>query len=61
MTTDPQHCFPPLVTLLLDQRLPDRATPAGLSAIIATHGLAVPVPRTLFATGAHHRIVAADG
>lgn len=61
MTTDPQHRFPPPVTVLLDRRLPERATPAGYSAIIAAYGLAVPVPRTLVATGARHRIVEADG
>ena len=61
MTTDPQHRFPPPVTVLLDRRLPEPATPAGYSAIIAAYGLAVPVPRTLFATGARHRIVEADG
>src|SRR5271157_3742774 len=35
--------------------LPERATPAGYSALIDAYGLRVPLPRTLSATGEHHR------
>ena len=61
MTTTEPHPFPPPVKVLLERRLPERATPAGYGALIAAYGLAVPLPRTLHATGAHHRIVDADG
>ena len=61
MATETQHRFPPPVKVLLERRLPERATPAGYSALIETYGLAVPVPRTLHASGARHRIVEADG
>jgi len=61
MSTGTQRRFPPAVKVLLERRLPERATPAGYSALIAAHGLAVPPPRTLHATGERHRIVEADG
>lgn len=61
MTTIEPQPFPPPITVLLERRLPERATPAGYGALIAAYGLRVPLPRTLHATGAHHRIVEADG
>lgn len=61
MSTETQHRFPPAVKVLLERRLPERATPAGYSALIEAYRLAVPPPRTLHATGERHRIVEADG
>jgi len=49
------------VTVFQERRLPERATPAGYSALIDAYGLAVPLPLTLFATGERHRIVEAGG
>jgi hypothetical protein len=51
-----QHHFSGPVTVFQEQRLPERATPAGYSALIDAYGLAVPLPRTLSAIGDHHRI-----
>lgn len=39
-----------------ERALPERATPAGYSALIDAYRLRVPLPRTLSATGEHHRI-----
>ena len=44
------------VTVFQEQRLPETATPAGYSALIDAYSLHVPLPRTLYATGEHHRI-----
>ena len=49
------------VTVFHERPLPERATPAGYAALIHRYGLAVPLPRTLSATGAHHRTVERDG
>jgi hypothetical protein len=51
-----QHHFSGPVTVFHERALPERATPAGYSAIIDAYGLRVPLPRTLSATGEHHRI-----
>jgi len=51
-----QHRFSGPVTVFHEQALPERATPAGYSALIEAYGLRVPLPRTLSATGEHHRI-----
>jgi hypothetical protein len=51
-----QYCFSGPVTVFQERRLPEKATPAGYSALIDAYGLSVPLPRTLSATGAHHRI-----
>lgn len=59
MTTARQ--FSGSVTVFQERRLPEKATPAGYSALIDAYGLAVPLPRMLFATGERHRIVEADG
>lgn len=55
------HRFPPPTRSCLDRRLPELATPAGYAALIAAYDVAVPVPRTLHATGERHRVVEADG
>lgn len=49
------HRFSGAVTVFHEQALPERATPAGYSALIDAYGLRVPLPRTLSATGEHHR------
>jgi len=49
------------VTVFQERRLPETATPAGYSALIDAYGLEVPLPRTLSATGEHHRIREQDG
>lgn len=49
------------VTVFHERRLPARATPTGYAALIDAHGLAVPVPRTLSAIGAHHRVIEEAG
>ena len=51
-----QHHFSGPVTVFHERPLPERATPAGYSALIDAYGLRVPLPRMLFATGEHHRI-----
>src|SRR5271157_4030024 len=50
-----QHYFSGPVTVFQEMALPERATPAGYSALIDAYGLRVPLPRTLSATGEHHR------
>lgn len=49
------------VTVFQERRLPERATPAGYSALIGAYELSVPLPRTLFAIGALHRVVEEAG
>lgn len=49
------------VTVFQDRSLPEAATPAGYAALIGALGLAVPLPRTLCAIGAHHRLYERDG
>jgi hypothetical protein len=51
-----QHHFSGPVTVFHERALPEKATPAGYSALIEAYGLRVPLPRTLSATGEHHRI-----
>lgn len=51
----PQHHFSGPVTIFHERALPERATPAGYSALIDAYSLRVPLPRTLSATGEHHR------
>jgi hypothetical protein len=55
------HGFSGPVTAFRERRLPERATPAGYAALIDAHGLVVPLPRTLFATGERHRITEEAG
>jgi hypothetical protein len=49
------------VTVFLERRLPEPATPAGYAALIDAYGLQAPLPLTLSAIGARHRTVAKDG
>ena len=49
------HRFSGHVTVFHERPLPERATPAGYTALIDAFGLSVPLPRTLSATGEHHR------
>jgi hypothetical protein len=51
-----QYHFSGPVTVFQERALPERATPAGYSALIDAYRLGVPLPRTLSATGEHHRI-----
>jgi hypothetical protein len=48
--------FSGAVTIFHEQALPERATPAGYSALIDAYRLGVPLPRTLSATSDRHRI-----
>jgi len=61
MVEDEQGGFSGPVTVFQERLLPERATPAGYAALIDRYALAVLPPRTLSATGAHHRIVERDG
>ncbi len=56
-----QHRFSGPIAVFQDRRLPERATPAGYTALIDACRLQVPLPRTLFATGERHRILDAGG
>ena len=48
--------FSGTVTVFHDVPLPEKAIPAGYVALIDAYGVAVPPPRTFFATGERHRI-----
>ena len=61
MNVDLVYQFSGPVTVFQEIRLPEEATPAGYSALIDAFGLAVPLPRKLFATGGRHRILDRDG
>lgn len=61
MVTPMQYRFSGPVTVFQEARLPETATPAGYSALIDALGLAVPLPRTLSAIGARHRITLHSG
>lgn len=50
-----KHHFSGPVTIFHERALPERATPAGYSALIDAYGLRAPLPLTLSATGEHHR------
>lgn len=61
MDTSDQHRFSGPVTVFHERRLPERAIPTGYAALIDTYDLAVPLPRTLAATGQRHRIIEEAG
>jgi hypothetical protein len=61
MTNALQNQFSGPVIVFQERRLPERATPAGYSALIDAYGLSVPLPRTLFAIGTRHRIIEEGG
>lgn len=56
MARSPKIEFSGPVTVFQESVLPERATPAGYAALIDAYRLKVPLPRTLSATGDHHRI-----
>ena len=51
-----EHNYSGPVTVFHGRRLPEAATPAGYSALIDAYDLTTPLPRTMLATGSHHRI-----
>src|SRR3546814_20994689 len=55
-----QHCSGSC-TVLHKKRLPERASPAGYSALVDAYGMRVPLPRTLSAAGERHRITEEGG
>ena len=55
MDTETQHRFSGAVTVFHGRRLPEKATPAGYSALIGAYDISAPLPNTLFATGERHR------
>ncbi len=61
MDVNVQHRFSGPVTVFQERRLPERATPAGYSALIGAYDLSVPLPRTLSAIGERHRVVEEAG
>ena len=61
MAAATQHRFSGPVTVFQERRLPERATPAGYSALIGAFDLQVPLPRTLSAIGERHRITEEGG
>ncbi|SIT57122.1 Cell filamentation protein Fic [Mesorhizobium prunaredense] len=61
MAAPQEHQFSGPVNVFQELRLPETASLAGYSALIGAYGLAVPLPRTLSATGEHHRITERDG
>jgi len=56
-----QDLFSGPVIIFQERRLPEKATPAGYSALIDAYKLSVPLPRTLTAIGQHHRTIEEDG
>jgi hypothetical protein len=61
MAAATQYHFLGPVTVFQERRLPERATPAGYSALIGAFDLQVPLPRTLSAIGERHRITEEGG
>ena len=61
MNEEIQQRFSGPVTIFQEKRLPEKATPAGYSALINACDLMVPLPRTLSATGERHRVIEEDG
>jgi len=60
MSSDQKVYFSNPKNVFQERRLPETATLAGYGALIDAYGLSVPLPRKLFATGNHHRIVEND-
>ncbi len=56
MDSGTQHRFSGAVSVFHERRLPEKATPAGYSALMGAYHLSVPLPRTLCATGERHRV-----
>ncbi len=61
MTENDEKRFSGPVTVFHERRLPERATPAGYAALIDGYGLRVPIPRTLAAIGARHKVYRESG
>jgi Fic family protein len=61
MARSPKIEFSGSVTVFQESVLPERATPAGYAALIDAYRLKVPLPRTLSATGEHHRLRQENG
>lgn len=57
MNQGEQKPFSGPVNIFQEQRLPERATPAGYSALIDAYALPVPLPRMLCAIGERHRLL----
>lgn len=57
MDAGAQHRFSGVVTVFQERRLPERAMPAGYSALTGAYDLSVPLPRILTAIGERHRVV----
>jgi hypothetical protein len=55
MPRKPQIQFSGPVSVFHERLLPEPATPCGYAALIDAYSLRVPLPRTLAATGEHHR------
>lgn len=60
MTSAAQNQFSGVVTVFQERRLPEPAVPAGYSALMDAYRVDAPLPRTLSAIGAHHRILERD-
>ena len=56
-----QQRFSEPVNIFHDRRLPERAKPVGYAALIGAYELGVPMPRTLSAIGARHKVYEQDG
>ena len=61
MNEGDQRRFSGPVTVFQERRLPERAIPAGYSALIDAYDLSVPLPRTFSAIGERHRVVEEGG
>ena len=61
MNENLQQRFSGPINVYQERRLPEKAAPAGYSALIDAYGLPVPLPRTLSAIGEHHRVVEEGG
>jgi len=56
MSSEIPHRFSGAITVFQERRLPEKATPAGYSALIDAYNLSVPLPRILYATGERHKV-----
>ncbi len=61
MSGKPQKPYSGPVIIFQERRLPEKAKPVGYAAMIDAYDLAVPLPITLSAIGAHHRVLKKDG
>lgn len=60
MAVGDQIRFSGPVTVFLERRLPEAATPAGYAALIDAFDLLVPIPTMLAAIGPRHKVYAED-